>query len=96
MRKLLAFILVSLFTLPAFAGDAPGIKFRVFVGEFANKASHGWYRGPSPGSGMADMLITELVKSGKFRVFERAALDELLREKNMSMSDLANPSASAQ
>ena len=96
MRKLLAFILVSLFTLPAFAGDAPGIKFRVIVGEFENKASHGWYHGPSPGSGMADMLITELVKSGKFRVFERAALDELLREKNMSMSDLANPSASAQ
>ncbi|MFH1843938.1 MAG: CsgG/HfaB family protein [bacterium] len=36
------------------------------------------------------------MKSGKFRVFERAALDELLAEKNLSMSDLANPGASAE
>jgi curli biogenesis system outer membrane secretion channel CsgG len=96
LKKLLALALLSILVLPALAGDAPGIKFRVIVGEFENKANHGWYHGPNPGSGMADMLITELVKSGKFRVFERAALGELLKEKNLSMSDLANPGTATQ
>jgi curli biogenesis system outer membrane secretion channel CsgG len=81
---------------PAPAGDDPGIKFRIIVGEFEDKAEHGWYHGAGPGAGMADMLITALVKTGKFRVFERAALDELLAEKDLSMSDLANPGVAAQ
>lgn len=95
MRKLFVLLLLSLVALPVLAGDAPGIKFRIIVGEFEDKSSHSWYHGPSPGSGMADMLITSLVKTGKFRVFERAALDELLAEKNLSMSDLANPGTAA-
>ncbi len=78
------------------AADGPGIKFRIIVGEFEDKAEHRWYHGPGPGTGMADMLITALVKTGKFRVFERAALGELLAEKNLSMSDLANPGVAAQ
>ncbi|MBU1073129.1 CsgG/HfaB family protein, partial [bacterium] len=78
------------------AEDTPGIKFRIIVGEFADKSEHRWYHGPGPGAGMADMLITALVKTGKFRVFERAALDELLAEKHLSMSDLANPGVAAQ
>jgi curli biogenesis system outer membrane secretion channel CsgG len=77
------------------AADEMGLKFRVIVGSFENKANHGWYRGPSPGEGMADMLITALVKSGKFRVFERGVLHEVLAEKNLSLSDLANPGLNA-
>jgi curli biogenesis system outer membrane secretion channel CsgG len=89
-------VLIGLiFSAPALAGDEAGIKYRVIVGEFENKAEHRWYRGPNPGEGMADMLITALIKSGKFRVFERAALNEILAEKNLSMSDLANPSVEA-
>jgi curli biogenesis system outer membrane secretion channel CsgG len=80
---------------PAAADDDMGLKFRVIVGNFENKANHSWYRGPSPGEGMADMLITALVKTGKFRVFERSALHEILAEKNLSLSDLANPSLNA-
>lgn len=80
----------------AAAKDEPGIKFRVIVGEFEDKAEHSWYHGPGPGQGMADMLITALMKTGNYRVFERAALDELLAEKNLSMSDLANPGVAAE
>ena len=76
-------------------GQEAGIKYRVIVGTFENKADHHWYHGPDPGEGMADMLITALIKSGKFRVFERAALDEILAEKSLSMSDLANPGVEA-
>lgn len=81
---------------PAAAKDEAAIKFRVIVGEFEDKAEHSWYHGPGPGQGMADMLITALMQSGRFRVFERAALDELLAEKNLSMSELANPGASVE
>ncbi len=79
----------------AVAEDAPAIKKRVIIGAFEDKSSHSWYHGASPGSGMADMLITALVKSGKFKVYERAALDEILAEKSLSISDLANDSVDA-
>ena len=72
-------------------GTTLSIKKKVIVGAFEDKADHRWYRGTSPGDGMADMLITALVKSEKFRVYERAAMDEILKEKGMSYSDLANP-----
>lgn len=100
MKKITGCLLVLILLLGVCSIDAgaeePGIKFRVIVGEFEDKSQHTWYHGPSPGAGMADMLITALVKSGKFRVFERAALNELLAEKDLSMSDLANPGASAE
>jgi len=95
-KSLLFFILVVTVCSVAAKGEEPGLKFRVIVGEFEDKSQHSWYHGPPPGTGMADMLITALMKSGKFRVFERAALNELLDEKQLSMSDLANPGANAE
>lgn len=95
-RMICAVVLLALAAGVAAAADGPTIKFRVIVGEFEDKAEHQWYHGPGPGEGMADMLITALVKTGEFRVFERAALDELLAEKNLSLSDLANPGVAAE
>ncbi len=100
MKKISLSLMAALILTAALASIAgaqePAIKFRVIVGEFVDKSQHTWYHGPHPGTGMADMLITALVKTGKFRVFERAALDELLAEKNLSMSDLANPNANVE
>lgn len=80
---------------PVAAGEkeeaSVGAKKRVIVGAFKDKSAHRWYHGADPGTGMADMLISALVKSGKFKVFARAQLDEILAEKNLSLSDLANP-----
>ncbi len=95
-KCLLSVMLISAVLSVAALADEPAIKFRVIVGEFEDKSQHSWYHGPPPGTGMADMLITALVKTGKFRVFERAALNELLAEKELSMSDLATPGASAE
>jgi curli biogenesis system outer membrane secretion channel CsgG len=72
-----------------------GAKLRVIVGAFKDKSDHHWYHGPDPGSGMADMLISALVKSGKFTVYARDQLDEILAEKNLSVSDLADPGVEA-
>ncbi|MFO7655194.1 MAG: CsgG/HfaB family protein, partial [Candidatus Krumholzibacteriia bacterium] len=91
---LLAVTIAGLLVPATSRADAMGLKYRVIVGEFEDKAEHGWYHGPGPGEGMADMLITALVKTGKFRVFERAALDEILAEKNLNLSDLASENAS--
>jgi len=91
---LIAALLLSVMaTGSVLAGDDKdfGIKKRVIVGTFVDKSDHHWYHGNDPGSGMADMLITALVKSGKFKVFERMALQELLDEKGLNESDLASP-----
>ncbi len=86
-----AILAMFIMTSALIAGDDIVIKKKVIVGKFEMKAAHNWYHGVPPGTGMADMLITALVNSGKFKVYERAALDELLKEKNLSESDLANP-----
>lgn len=80
----LAFVLF----LPA-AASAAGAKPRVAVLEFKDKTDHySWYR-----AGMAaqDMMVTELVKSGAYRVIEREQLAAILREKNLTLSGDIDP-----
>lgn len=95
----LLILLVSISAISVFAADKDegqiGAKLRVIVGAFKDKSDHGWYHGADPGTGMADMLISALVKSGKFRVYARDQLDEILAEKNLSVSDLADPGVEA-
>jgi curli biogenesis system outer membrane secretion channel CsgG len=75
---------------------APGIaqdkntKPRIAVIEFQNKADNQWwYHG---GAGAAqDVFVTELVKSGKFRVIEREQLAALMAEKNLTLSGDVDP-----
>lgn len=95
MLVLAGMLAILVFTANLYADDDVGVKKRVIVGSFEDKASHNWYHGVPPGTGMADMLITALVKSGKFKVYERAALDEILSEKGLSESDLADPGMEA-
>lgn len=68
--------------LPAFgANDKP----RIAVLEFKSKAENQWWY--SNGAAAAqDVFVTELVKSGKFRVIDREQLSALMREKNLSLS----------
>lgn len=47
------------------------------------------------GTGISDMLVEELVKSGAYSVIERKALDKLLAEQNFSNSDRADPASAA-
>ena len=42
---------------------------------------------------MADQVMDELVKDGKFRVIERKKLDTILAEQDFAQSDRADPSA---
>jgi len=74
---LLAFVVAA----PSFAADA---KPRIAVLEFKNKADNQWwYSGGAAAT--QDVFVTELVKSGKFRVIDREALDTLMQEKHLSL-----------
>ena len=58
------------------AGDKP----RIAVLEFKNKAENQWWYSHG-GTAAQDVFVTELVKSGKFRVIEREQLEALMQEK---------------
>jgi curli biogenesis system outer membrane secretion channel CsgG len=70
------------------AADKP----RIAVIEFKNKADNQWWY--SGGAEAAqDVFVTELVKSGKFRVVEREQLEALMQEKNLTLSGDVDPSS---
>src|SRR6056297_2083223 len=64
-----------------------GPKARIAVARFENKSadSMNWYS-PSIGDGMADMLTTALVNSGRYIVLERESLDTVLSEQDLGAS----------
>ncbi|HEV7519358.1 MAG TPA: CsgG/HfaB family protein [Thermoanaerobaculia bacterium] len=66
-------------------------KPRIAVIEFKNKADNQWwYHGGAAAA--QDVFVTELVKSGKFRVVEREQLQALMEEKHLSLSGDVDPS----
>ena len=92
----LAFAVLSLLFVAASASAAD--KPRIAVLEFKAKADQGWYGWWRNGGATAaqDVFVTELVKSGKFRVIEREQLAALMREKNLSLSGDVDPSTAVQ
>jgi curli biogenesis system outer membrane secretion channel CsgG len=70
----------------AAASDKP----RIAVLEFKNKADNQWwFRGGAEAA--QDVFVTELVKSGKFRVIDREQLEALMKEKNLSLEGDVDP-----
>jgi curli biogenesis system outer membrane secretion channel CsgG len=88
-RFLSAALLLALLSAPDVL--AQGNKPRVAVLEFKNKASHYTWTWYEAGRGAQDMLVTELVKSGKYRVIEREQLAAIMKEKGLSLSGDIDP-----
>jgi curli biogenesis system outer membrane secretion channel CsgG len=86
--------LCAALVMPALAsakGKEGSTKPRIAVIEFKNKADNQWwYHGGAAAA--QDVFVTELVKSGKFRVVEREQLQELMKEKNLTLSGDVDPS----
>ena len=81
----------ALFAATSVAVGADAVKPRVAVLEFKNKAegyAWAWYRA---GEAAQDMLVTELVKKGGFRVMERERLEAIMQEKNLQLSGDIDP-----
>jgi curli biogenesis system outer membrane secretion channel CsgG len=47
------------------------------------------------GKGIADLLVTHLVKDGTYSIIERKALDKIMAEQNFSNSNRADPTSAA-
>lgn len=83
-----ALVLAAVVPVLAAAGSQ---KPRLAVLEFKSKADNQyWWHGGA--EAMQDVFVTELVKSGKFRVVEREQLAALMQEKNLTLSGDVDPS----
>lgn len=70
-----------------------GPKRRVGVIDFENKSAYGQNR---LGQAASDILITELVKTGKFIVVERDKMNKLLEEQKLGLSGAIDANTAAQ
>lgn len=86
--------------VPAFAAAPakPASKQkRVAVFSFDDKTDHTihFWGGKGVGDGMADMLTTALVKSGRYRVFERQQINAALAEQHLGASGAVTEQSAA-
>lgn len=89
--SLLGAALLAALLVPALAVAKPqSNKPRVAVLEFKNKADNQWWWHGGAAAAQ-DVFVTELVKSGKFRVVEREQLEALMKEKNLTLSGDVDP-----
>ncbi len=91
-------VFVSLIVILSLALMVPAVadaRMRVAVTEFENKVE-GVFGNWQLGEGMAEMLTTELFKSGQFVVLERTAMDDILREQELGQSGLVRSETAAQ
>jgi curli biogenesis system outer membrane secretion channel CsgG len=75
-----------------------GLRKTIAVVDFEDKSDRHawWWSGPHPGKGMTDMITTALVKSGRFRVIERAQLEHVIAEQQLGQSGIVTPQTAAQ
>ncbi|MEZ5287513.1 MAG: CsgG/HfaB family protein [Vicinamibacterales bacterium] len=85
---------VALMVAVAAPARAQGAKVRVAVMNFANNSTWHWW-GDQLGEAAADELTTQLVKSGRFTVVERAQLGAILAEQNLGQSGAVTAATAA-
>ncbi len=71
-----------------------GPKKRIAVTKFVNKA-RGVYGSWALGEGFAEMLTTDLIKTGRFIVIERQALHDVIGEQELGQSGLVRKETAA-
>lgn len=96
MKILRVFFYLSLVAVLSTTGTLVGqkldnLKKRVAVVDFEDRAGYGYHIG----RGISDMLVTTLVKTGKFIVVEREQLDKVLAEQGLGMSGAVTPQSAA-
>lgn len=107
MRKLISAALVSLAIASGSLGAAaqegpgpgprPGPRPRVAVMNFEFGTVHHWWSGDwDVGKGIADLVVTDLVRGGAYSVIERKMIDDVMREQNFNNSNRADPSTASQ
>lgn len=100
MKRLLLALCLALIAVPALA-QAPAARKRIAVLDFdyatvRSYVSDIWGSDQDIGKGIADMLVTQLVRNGTYSVVERKQLDRILSEQNFQQSGRADASTAAQ
>jgi curli biogenesis system outer membrane secretion channel CsgG len=94
-------VLLLTFASAVWAQDAPAQrKKRIAIMDFDYATVHAgvseiFGQDIDIGKGIADLLVTDLVKDGSYSIIERKALDKIMAEQNFSNSDRANPASAA-
>ncbi len=96
IRSLCGSVMVLLFLVLSAFGADPTEKKRVALFDFEFGAVHRWWSWDwDIGKGIADMVVTNLVRDGTYSVVERKQLDRILGEQNFQVSDRVNPATAA-
>lgn len=96
IRSLCGTVMVLLFLVLSAFGADPTEKKRVALFDFEFGAVHRWWSWDwDIGKGIADMVVTNLVRDGTYSVVERKQLDRILAEQNFQVSDRVNPATAA-
>lgn len=95
---LFSFVLISNSSIADSKDQKKRIKKRVAVFMFQDKTDRSWrwWNNKGVGEGVADMLTTELVKTGHYRVIERQELDQILKEQRLGASGIVTPQSAAE
>lgn len=76
--------------------QTPKKRIAVFVFDDKTDKGMGWFDQKTVGEGVADMIATELVKSGQYRVIERQQLNAILAEQDLGASGIVTAESAAQ
>jgi len=98
-RRKVVGVLISFLMLLSFLtfnSQAEEGKIRIAVMPFKLHNIHQWWTWDwDVGGGIADMLITDLVNTGKFSVVERERLEEILQEQQLGVEGVTSAATAA-
>ena len=99
MKRAISLLALAAAVVPALVAQAP--KRRVAVLDFDYATVHEYVldlfgHDEDIGKGIADMLVTDLVRNGAYSVIERKQLDRVLQEQNFQQSGRADPTSAVQ
>jgi curli biogenesis system outer membrane secretion channel CsgG len=100
LLALLLTVAAGIANLTASAQNAPPRRPRIAVMDFdyatvQSSTSALFGTNVDVGKGIADLLVTDLVKDGTYSLIERKALDKIMAEQNFSNSNRADPTSAA-
>src|SRR6266540_1779016 len=101
MKRAISLLVFAAAVVPALAAQAPPSKRRVAVLDFDYATVREYVldifgRDEDIGKGIADMLVTDLVRNGTYSVIERKQLDRILQEQNFQQSGRADATSAVQ
>ncbi len=105
MKKMMKFAAIGLivFFVPTItysqgASLEKRLKKRIAVLDFEDKTNHAyhWWTGQPVGEGMADMLVTALVKTGNYQVYERQEIQKIMQEQQLGQTGAVTQESAAQ